>query len=40
VNPKATPSLVEEITQLVREAGHSMPVSESALARYSTFLPF
>ena len=40
VNPKATPPLLDEIAQLVRDAGHAIPVRESALARYSKFLPF
>ena len=40
VNPKATPPLLDEVAQVVRNAGYAIPVNESVLARYSRFLPF
>lgn len=40
VNPKAAPPFLEEIAEFVTASGHTIPVRESALARYSRFLPF
>jgi hypothetical protein len=40
VNPKAMPSLLDEVRPVVRNAGHAIPVNESSLAPYSKFLPF
>jgi hypothetical protein len=35
-----TPPLLDEVARVVRDAGHVIPVRESALARYSKFFPF
>jgi hypothetical protein len=40
VNPKATPPLIAEVPEAVRNAGYAIPVRESDLACYSRFLPF
>ena len=40
VNPKASSLLIAEVSELVKDAGLAIPVRESALARYSKFLPF
>ena len=40
VNPRATPPLLDEVMHVIRDAAHAIPVRESALARYSKFLPF
>lgn len=40
VNPKATLQLIAQVGELVNGAGHAIPVRESGLARYSSFLPF
>ena len=40
VNPKATPLLIVEVGELVKNAGLVIPIRESGLARYSKFLPF
>lgn len=40
VNPKATPPLIAEVQEGVRNAGYAIPVRESDLARYCRFLPF
>lgn len=40
VNPKATPQLIAQVGEFVKSADHTIPVRESGLARYSTFLPF
>jgi hypothetical protein len=40
VNPRATPPLLDEVVHVIRDAAHAIPVRESALARYSKFLPF
>jgi len=36
---KAAP-LLDQVARVVKDAGHAIPVRESALAQYSRFLPF
>jgi hypothetical protein len=40
VNPKATPRLIAEVVEVVKNAGVAIPIRESGLARFSNFLPF
>jgi hypothetical protein len=40
LNPKATPPLIAEVVELLKNSGYAIPVNESALAQYSKFLPF
>jgi hypothetical protein len=39
VSPWASSTTVDEIRQVVRDAGYKIPVQQSELARYATFLP-
>jgi hypothetical protein len=39
-NPKATANFIAEVKQIIADAGYSIPVRESDLARYAKFLPF